>query len=555
MIVPSKPSEIARETLRLLIARGDAPTPENYRRSYGEIAGTAADEPAPASVDWAGLLRELVRLTREHHFGLSAADKQAALDKALGGGDIHAVYDRVHALTTTWVRLPIAIAPSNAATDAASRPPTSASDDNVPPAARELRELLAHTLEVSIATRLIDAPGPAADAAVLAHRLRSLAPVDSAELRAQLSALWAQIELGGKRCDEIQAGLLRLLRLLAENVSELVGDDQWLRGQIAIVLQVISNPLELDVIANAVSNLQDVIRRQGLLKQSLNATKSTLKEMVASFIDELGKLSTATGDYHDSIENLAQQIRQTEDVDQLNVLLEEVLSETRSVQESALRSRQEVLRAREKVDAAEIKIRELESELEAVSEKVREDHLTGTLNRRGLNEAFDRELAVAERQAQTLCVALLDIDNFKAFNDQLGHQAGDDALVHLAQVIKETMRPSDTVARYGGEEFLILLPDTDIELAISIIGRLQRELTKRFFLHDHKKLLITFSAGVAHLAAGEKQADVIARADRALYQAKRTGKNRVLAAADETILMPPLPAAAPDRQRSAAARG
>ena len=527
MTGPGKPNDIARETLRLLITHGEAPTPDNYRRRYIEIAGDPAAEPAQAA-DWAAVWRELVRLLRENQFGMSCADKQAALEKTLGGGDTDAVYARLHALAAAWAHLPILIPQVNAAAGAA-RPTTV-----------ELRELLAHTLEAGVAARLLDTPELAAQAAGLMQRLRAADPLDSAELGHELHALWAHVEADGTRRDQIQAGLVRLLRLLVENVGELVADDQWLRGQIAIVLQVISHPLNMEVIEEALANLQNVIRRQSLLKRSLNATKSTLKQMVASFIDELGKLSTATGDYHDSIENLAQQIRQTEDVGQLNVLLEEVLSETRCVQQSTLNSRQEVLRAREQVDAAELKIRALEAELEEISEKVRLDHLTGTLNRRGLNEAFDRELAIAGRRARPLSIALLDIDNFKELNDQLGHQAGDDALVHLAQVVSETVRPGDTVARYGGEEFLILLPDTDTELAVNVVGRLQRELTKRFFLHDNRKLLITFSAGVASLAAGEKQPDVIGRADRALYQAKLAGKNRVLAATSETVATPPV---------------
>ena len=498
------------------------------------------------------MLRDLVRLTREHQFGLASAEKEAALYRALvAGGDAHTLYDRLDALATTWARMPIAIGFA----DVATRWEMETDAGNAQPASVELREFLAHMLEVSIATRLIDSPELTADASVLAHRLRAPAPIDSTELRAQLNAIGSEIESSGTRRDAVQGGLLRLLRLLAENVGDLVAEDHWLRGQMAMVLKIISKPLNPAIIEEAERSLQDVIRQQTLLKESLNATKSTLKEMVASFIDELGKLSTATGDYHDAIENLAQQIRQTDDVNQLSALLEEVLSETRTIQDSALNSRQEVLRAREKVAAAEARISQLERELENVSEKVREDHLTGTLNRRGLNAAFDREIAIAERQSQMLCVALLDIDNFKEFNDQLGHQAGDDVLVHLAQVMKETMRPSDTVARYGGEEFMLLLPNTAIELAVSVIGRLQRELTRRFFLHDHKKLLITFSAGVASHVAGEKQADVIARADQALYEAKVAGKNRVLAATADTVVPPAGSAPALERPRRAAAAG
>jgi diguanylate cyclase len=90
------------------------------------------------------------------------------------------------------------------------------------------------------------------------------------------------------------------------------------------------------------------------------------------------------------------------------------------------------------------------------------------------------------------------------------------------------MRPQDTLARYGGEEFVILLPDTDLEHGIATLTRLQRELTKKFFLRDNMKVLITFSAGVAQLGPDEAAIDGIKRADQAMYVAKRTGKNRVL---------------------------
>jgi len=127
-------------------------------------------------------------------------------------------------------------------------------------------------------------------------------------------------------------------------------------------------------------------------------------------------------------------------------------------------------------------------------------------------------------------VALLDIDNFKRLNDSLGHDAGDAALIHLATVIRETMRPQDTVARFGGEEFIIVLPDTSLEDARKAIVRLQRELTRRILLHDNNRQLITFSAGVSELRPGDTQASISKRADEAMYAAKQAGKNRVMVA-------------------------
>ncbi len=577
MTVLSKPNDIARETLRLLVTRKEAPTPENYGRLYCEIAGNgddgatvermlqrlAAELPRStpelarlsnalacahaehkwddghralidfakqqsenvSAAEWSSLLRELARLLRDHNPGNPYIERQIALEKALAaGGNTQMLYARLLELTRAWTKIATLVATGTAVTvyaanDAAAHEP----------AAVELRDLLAQTLDAAVGAGLIDAPDLAFQADSIARNLRASSTLDVRTLRAQLKTLWMDVELRGSTRDSVQQGLLQILRLLVENVGELVADDQWLRGQIAVVLRVISGPLDLAAIEEAQRNLKNVIHHQGVLKQGLNTTKTTLKQMVASFIDELGQLSTATGDYHDSIENIAQQLRQTEDVGELNLLLEEVLRETRNVQASVLHSRDEVLRAREQVSIAELKIRDLENELEAVSDKVLRDHLTGTLNRRGMGEAFDREIAVADRQSQSLSVALLDIDNFKNLNDTLGHQVGDDALVHIAQVIKDTMRPTDSVARFGGEEFLILLPDSDLAAGAAVITRLQRELTKRFFLHDNRKLLITFSAGIAQYQPGDTQSAVIARADEALYKAKRAGKNRVVA--------------------------
>ncbi|HNC42214.1 MAG TPA: GGDEF domain-containing protein, partial [Nitrosomonas sp.] len=111
------------------------------------------------------------------------------------------------------------------------------------------------------------------------------------------------------------------------------------------------------------------------------------------------------------------------------------------------------------------------------------------------------------------------------------HQYGDSVLINLVTVAKETLRPSDIVARFGGEEFVILLPDVEMQDALTIIQRIQNNLAKNFSIQsDSQALPITFSAGVALRSFGEHQNSVISRADKALYQAKRTGKNRAIPA-------------------------
>jgi diguanylate cyclase len=141
-------------------------------------------------------------------------------------------------------------------------------------------------------------------------------------------------------------------------------------------------------------------------------------------------------------------------------------------------------------------------------------------------QAFEAEKSRLERDGGPLAIGLLDIDNFKRLNDSLGHSAGDQALVALAQHVRRSLRPVDVVARFGGEEFVVLLPGTPVEEAQKVLTRLQRELTASLFMHEGKEVFVTFSAGVTPYRLGEKIEPALERADEALYEAKRTGKNR-----------------------------
>jgi diguanylate cyclase len=329
---------------------------------------------------------------------------------------------------------------------------------------------------------------------------------------------------------EEQELLLRLFKLLIENIGELVEDDSWLSGQIANVQEMLSGPINYASLIDATRSLKEVIYKQSLLKHSLAEAKARVKDMMMTVIDRLGAVATSTGDYHKKIEGYSQKISRAKGVGDLNQVLDDMLRDTRNAQEDTLRSQYDMIAARREVQAAETRIHELESELTQMSELAREDQLTGSLNRRGLDDFLEHEFARSERKKTPLCVALLDLDDFKRLNDTHGHSAGDGALIHLVQVIKTALRTMDIVARFGGEEFVIVLPHTPLEAAMQTVTRVQRELTKQIFMYNNERLLITFSAGVALRKSGEEQTALIARADEALYKAKKAGKNRVVSA-------------------------
>jgi diguanylate cyclase (GGDEF)-like protein len=167
-----------------------------------------------------------------------------------------------------------------------------------------------------------------------------------------------------------------------------------------------------------------------------------------------------------------------------------------------------------------------------VERLARTDGLTGVANRRAWDEALPQELTRSARSGRGLCVALLDLDHFKAYNDRHGHQAGDRLLKAAAAAWLGKLRRTDLLARYGGEEFAALLPDCGLDDAMEIAERLRTAQPE-----------VTCSVGLAAWDGREDAVRLVARADRALYAAKAGGRNRCHA--DRGAELPSAPASSP----------
>jgi diguanylate cyclase (GGDEF)-like protein len=171
------------------------------------------------------------------------------------------------------------------------------------------------------------------------------------------------------------------------------------------------------------------------------------------------------------------------------------------------------------------KNRELQEANATIERLARTDSLTGLVNRRTLDATLLRETARAERQGAGLSVIAADLDHFKLVNDQFGHRAGDQVLERAASVFGLQMRPYDMAARYGGDEFMLLLPGTSTDAAMSVAERIRGNIAQIEVPAAARQ--ITVSLGVASWSPGDTTDSLLARADAALYAAKRTGGNRV----------------------------
>lgn len=155
------------------------------------------------------------------------------------------------------------------------------------------------------------------------------------------------------------------------------------------------------------------------------------------------------------------------------------------------------------------------------------DPLTGVNNRSGMDNAIKREVELARRQDAPLSILLLDIDHFKSVNDRFGHACGDFVIQSVAQCISETIRGSDMVFRFGGEEFLVLLSCTDDHGAQLLAERIRQNVQGLVFSTE-KELQVTASLGITRLLSDDSPESLFKRADAALYEAKKSGRNRVI---------------------------
>jgi diguanylate cyclase len=504
-----KSFETARETLKQLTLRKLAPTPVNYKAVYNEIAGIPALEHFPAQE-----LRSIATSLQAKTPGQQR--QKGLLESAIDRMN----WDGVRAAFVAYA----GFLPANTESAAALASPTGEASAALTP---DFLAQMGRLIEYAQPALGVDDERFIAQSKQLITALKQ-PDIDITSVKLMLINYSHRLSFAAEDQAEIKGALLKLLHLVFENIGDLSLDEQWLKGQMDALKAASSPPLSLRRLDDVESLLKDAISKQKDAKQKASLAHTEMRQMLVAFIDRLAQISQSTGSFQAKMEESARLIENARSIDEIAPVLKDVVGATRTIAHETLATRDELQSMREQANSRQAEIAKLHQELDRISTQSRHDPLTGALNRRGLEEALEKEISTVRRKERPLSVGLLDIDNFKALNDALGHDMGDGALAHLAQVARECMRPQDTLARYGGEEFVILLPDTELENAIEAMTRLQRELTKRFFMAGTEKVLITFSAGVAQLNNEEPGMDAIRRADQAMYLAKRAGKNRVL---------------------------
>lgn len=266
--------------------------------------------------------------------------------------------------------------------------------------------------------------------------------------------------------------------------------------------------------------IEEYFDRQIIKQEFLEEEKNIVKSMVLEVVDTIKSVVSSSSGFDTNITKCVKNIETAENIQDIVKLKDSFVGEMKKVREDS-RTLQDELEEHRKTSVI------LAKKLEQSEAQALVDPLTNVLNRGAYNMKMGQMIHEFKRYKEEWALLILDIDHFKKFNDDHGHQLGDKVLKSVAGTVRDTIRVSDQIFRYGGEEFVVLLSRINAKIATQLAEKICREVERDYFVYGDKKLKVTISIGGAIVTAEDTELSVFERADKFMYKAKNNGRNRI----------------------------
>ncbi len=312
----------------------------------------------------------------------------------------------------------------------------------------------------------------------------------------------------------------RLLVVCLDGICEMIPQKEALFSTLKNLGDVVRKATRPKPLAGMGKDIEDFFKRQILETRFRETKNDTVKQIVHDLTDTIQQISSTTGDFDHKMEVSMEEIQTASSIEDILVLKEGIIKEIGKVRVNSQSIKSEL-------NAYKKTTQSLSSKLEETEAKALVDSLTNVLNRSAYNMKIAQMMREFSSSNNFFCLLVIDIDNFKKFNDTYGHKAGDRVLRSVAASVQDSLRASDLVFRYGGEEFVVILNGIQEDNAFKLADKIRKGVEKEYFVDKDKKLKVTISLGVACVREGESEIELFERADKAMYVAKRKGRNKV----------------------------
>lgn len=324
---------------------------------------------------------------------------------------------------------------------------------------------------------------------------------------------------------EFSERMANLFLICIDGLRSQISNDDRLDMELDKLGKVINKVVSSNKMTDLGREIEDHFKGKILEKEFQETENQATKSIVLSMAHALKEVLTDVGSYDQTLDQFIEDVTAAND-------LKEIISIKDKIVNAVKKCKSKTQAIKRDLEVSQSAVLSLSKKLEQSQSRAVVDSLTRILNRSAFDISIGKAIQDFQRTKNPVCLIVCDIDHFRKFNDTHGHSVGDKVLRSTASTMKNSIRGSDQIFRYGGEEFVVLLNAASVEKGAQVAEKIRSEVKRDFFVYKEKELKVTISVGVAILQEGDTETSFFERADRAAYEAKRKGRDRVEVSSD-----------------------